>query len=294
MWFGRKRAAQDGTILAADGQKLDLVSSYKYLGVWIDSSLSFSEHLSLLHSKVKARLSFLYRNRSLFTASAKRSLLHLTVLSLFDHGDAIYRSACKGALERLNVLHHSAIRFETNAPYRTHHCDLYTLANWPPLEIRCNIHWLMLVFKALLGLTPPYLTQLLHLRPPTPHTHYTRSAPLILLNAPRAYSSLGHSSFQFAAADSWNQLQKYLQLRTFTAVSSFKYSHNKIHKVYLQLSQPKLSLILSRSPAPSLPSAIAVWYHVTLSYGCLVSLSIRHCCLSNQLSLCRCHCCMSN
>jgi len=27
MWFGRKRAAQEGTILTADGQKLDLVSS---------------------------------------------------------------------------------------------------------------------------------------------------------------------------------------------------------------------------------------------------------------------------
>ena len=74
----------------------------------------------------------------------------------------------------LNVLYHFAIRFATNAPHRTHHCDLYTLTNWPPLEIRRNIHWLMLLFKTLLGLTPPYLTQLLHLRPPPPphpHTH---------------------------------------------------------------------------------------------------------------------------
>lgn len=220
MWFGRKHDVHDGTILAADGHKLDLVSSYKYLGVWIDSSLSFAEHLSSLQSKVKARLSFLYRNRSSFTATAKRSLVQLTVLPLFDYGDVVYRSACKGALERLNVLYHSAIRFATNAPYRTHHCDLYTLANWPSLETRRNIHWLMMVFKTLLGLTPSYLTLLLHLRPAP--THNTRSAPLILLNAPRAHSSLGRSSFQVAAADSWNQLQKSLQLQTLTSVNSFK------------------------------------------------------------------------
>ena len=208
--------------MTADGQKLDLVSSYKYLGFWTDSSLSFTEHLSFLQSKVKTRLSFLYRNRSLFTATSKSSLVQLTVLPLFDYGDVIYRSASKGALERLNVLYHSAIRF---APYRTHHCDLYTLINWSPLEIRHNIHWLMLVFKTLLGLTPPYLTQLLHLHPPP--IHNTRSAPLILLNAPRAHSSLGHASFQVAAADSLNQLQKSLQLQILISVNSFKHVISK-------------------------------------------------------------------
>ena len=117
MWFGRKCASQTGTIVAADGQNLQLVSTYKYL--------------TKLQSKVKARLSFLYRNRSSFTTSAKLTLVQMTVLPLFDYGDVIYRSACKGALERLEVLYHSAIHFSTNAPYRTHHCELYALANLP-------------------------------------------------------------------------------------------------------------------------------------------------------------------
>ncbi|KAJ4922305.1 hypothetical protein JOQ06_021395, partial [Pogonophryne albipinna] len=68
-----------------------------------------------------------------------RDLEIMTVLPLFHYGDTIYRSACKGALDHLDVLYHSAIRFATN---RTHHCDLYSLANWPSLETRRNIHWL--------------------------------------------------------------------------------------------------------------------------------------------------------
>ena len=177
------------TIVAADGQNLQLVSTYKYLGDWIDSNLSFADHLTKLQSKVKARLSFLYRNRSSFTTSAKLTLVQMTVLPLFDYGDVIYRSACKGALERLEVLYHSAIHFSTNAPYRTHHCELYALANFPSLETRRNIHWLMVIYKTLLGLTPPYLIHLLHLRP-TP-LHNTHSATHILLNVPRAHSSMG-------------------------------------------------------------------------------------------------------
>ena len=144
----------------------------------------------------------------------------MTVLPLFDYGDTIYRSECKGGLDHLDVLYHSAIRFATNAPYRTHHCDLYSLANWPSLETRRNIHWLMFVYKTLLGLTPVYLTQLLQLRPPP--THNTRSATSILLKIPKAHTSFGRSAFQFAAADSWNIIQKSLKMKTFISPRTFR------------------------------------------------------------------------
>ena len=86
----------------------------------------------------------------------------MTVLPLFDYGDTIFRLASKGLLERLDVIYHSAIRFATNAPYRTHHCDLYSLLNWPSLETRRTIHWLTLVYKTLYGHTP-HLINLPHL-----------------------------------------------------------------------------------------------------------------------------------
>lgn len=50
---------------------------------------------------------------------------------MFDCGDVIYRSACKGVLQKLDVLYDSAIRFVTNAPFRTHHCTLYSSLHWP-------------------------------------------------------------------------------------------------------------------------------------------------------------------
>ncbi len=161
MWFSRKGATPPPAlnITTSTGTPLDQVSVYKYLGIWLDSTLSFSNHISNLQSKVKAKLGFLYRNRLTFTTSAKLTLINLTILPMLDYGDIIYRSACKGILSKLDTLYHSAIWFATNASFSTHHCTLYSLVQWPSLHTRRNMHWFTFIYKTLLGLTPPiYIT----------------------------------------------------------------------------------------------------------------------------------------
>ena len=152
------------------------------------SSLSTYQSYRL---KLNLDLGFLYRNRSSFTPAAKLTLIQMTILPMLDYGDINYRSAGKGALERLDVLYHLAIRFSTNAPSRSHHCTLYSSVNWSSLYTRPKIHWLMLIYKTLLGLTPPYLRYLLQ---PSSSTYNTGTASHILLKVPKV-----HTSFQFAA-----------------------------------------------------------------------------------------------
>ena len=117
---GKKKAPlPTGVIASSEGLELEVITSYKYLGVWLDGTLSISQHISKLQAKVQSRLGFLYRNRSSFTPAAKLTLIQMTNLPMLDYRDIIYRFAGKGALERLYVLYHSAIRFATNAPYMT-------------------------------------------------------------------------------------------------------------------------------------------------------------------------------
>ena len=126
MWSGKKNAPlPTGVITTSEGLELEVVTSYKYLGVWLEGTLSFSQHISKLQAKVKSRLGFLYRNRSSFTPAAKLSLIQMTILPILDYGDIIYRSAGEGALERLDVLYHSAIRFAPMLPIG-HIIALYT------------------------------------------------------------------------------------------------------------------------------------------------------------------------
>ncbi|CDR04496.1 unnamed protein product [Oncorhynchus mykiss] len=172
MWFGKKNVPlPTGVITTSEGLELEVVTSYKHLGVWLDGTLSFSQHISKLQAKVKFRLGFL--NPS-FTPAAKLTLIQMTILPMLDSGNVIYRSAGKGALEWLDVLYHSAIRFATNAPYRTHHCTLYSSVNWSSLYTRRKTHWLMLIYKTLLGLTPPEIPTaaiVLHIQQPFCQSH---------------------------------------------------------------------------------------------------------------------------
>ena len=102
------------------------------------------------------------------------------------------------------------ISFATNVPCRTHHCTLYSSVssvNWTSLFTCRKTHWLMLIYKNLLDLTPPYLRYILQ---HSSSTYNTRSASHILIKIPKAHTSLGRSSFQFAAASDWNELQQTL------------------------------------------------------------------------------------
>ena len=224
--FNRKNnTSSPPKIVCADNSELEFVKSYKYLGLWLDSSLSFSTHINNIQIKVKARLAFLFRNKASFTRSAKLTLVKMTILPIVDYGDTIYKMASKTALHKLDVLHHSAIRFATNAPFNTHHCELFKLVDWPSLQTRRLRHWLQFIYKTLLGKTPYYLSSLLHL---SRSTYRTRSSELIKLINPLTRTTFGRNSFHFAAAFDWNKIQDTLKLTAFISQSAFKQKLNYV------------------------------------------------------------------
>uniref|UniRef100_A0A8C7DT40 Reverse transcriptase domain-containing protein n=1 Tax=Oncorhynchus kisutch TaxID=8019 RepID=A0A8C7DT40_ONCKI len=222
MLFNRSLPAPTrlSNITTLDGSDLEYVDNYKYLGVWLDCKLSFQTHIKHLQSKVKSRIGFLFRNKASFTHAAKHTLVKLTILPILDFGDVIYKIASNTLLNKLDAVYHSAIRFITKAPYTTHHCDLYALVGWPSLHTRRQTHWLHVIYKTLLGKVPPYLSSLVTIASPTCST---RSSRYISLVTPKTNSFFGRLSFQFSAANDWNELQKSLKLETLISLTSFKH-----------------------------------------------------------------------
>lgn len=217
--FSRKPVTQTPlTITCMNGMALEYVKKYKYLGIWLDSSLSFITHINNLQTKVKARLAFLFRNKASFTYATKCTLVKMTVLPILDYGDIIYRMAPNTALKKLDTIYHSAIRFATNAPFHTHHCDLYKLG-WPSLHTRRLHHWFLFIYKTILGKTPLYLSSLLHA---VHNTYYTRSSNLIKFSTPPTSTTFGRNAFRFAAVYDWNILQNTLKLTSLIPISTFK------------------------------------------------------------------------
>lgn len=93
MWFGRKSNVQSCTfpnITTSNGTVLEQVPEYKYLGIWLDSCLSFSQHINRFQSKIQSKLGFLYRMRTSITSSVRKTLVQMTILPMLDYGDIIY------------------------------------------------------------------------------------------------------------------------------------------------------------------------------------------------------------
>ena len=79
---------------------------------------------------------------------------------------------------------------------------------------------LQVIYKSLLGKAPAYFSLLVTIAAPARSTRPSRDISLV---TPKANSSFGCLSFQFSAANDWNELQKSLKLETLTSLTSFKH-----------------------------------------------------------------------
>ena len=138
------------SIYTSDGKNIERVSSYKYLGIWIDDKLLFNVHIFNLIRKLKVKIGFYFRNKYNFTFHAKKKLVEATFLSVIDYGDILYMHAPSSILRRLDSVYHASLRFITNAKSLTHHCILYEMVGWTSLTIRRKQHWYIFIYKAML------------------------------------------------------------------------------------------------------------------------------------------------
>ena len=129
-------------LLTVQGIEIELVRSYKYLGILIDDNLSFKSHIDKLVSKLKLKLGFFFRNKSCFSFQVRKHLITATFLPLLDYGDLLFMNAPDQYLKKLDTVYHCALRFITGCSYQVHHCFLYAAANCPSLPVRRLSHWL--------------------------------------------------------------------------------------------------------------------------------------------------------
>ena len=206
-------------ILSLSGACIEQVTSYKYLGIWLDEDLSFKTHITDLAKKIKPKIGFLYRNRSCFSKVNRKRVIQATVMPILDYGDILYMHATDSVLKPLDAIYHSALRFITGANFRTHHCTLYTSVEWTSLTLRRKQHLTLFTYKALLGMLPLYLTELLN---PITSNHNTRSQDMILLKVPKTNTKLGDTAFRVYAPCIWNAYQVKLKLDVLVSFPIFK------------------------------------------------------------------------
>ena len=194
-------------------------TSVKNLGVIIDSELNFNTHINNVTKIAFFHLRNIARIRDYLSLDDAKTLIHAFVFSRLDYCNAILSGLPKKSTDRLQLVQNAAARVLTKTKMREHITPVLASLHWLPVAFRIDFKILLLVYKALNGLAPSYLSDCLPRYVPD---RLLRSSYADLLDPPPKmnYKKYGESAFCFYGPTAWNKLPLYL--RQAVSVDSFK------------------------------------------------------------------------
>ncbi len=199
-------------------------STVKNLGVILDSNLSFENHISNVTKTAFFHLRNISKLRNMLSVSDAEKLVHAFMTSRLDYCNALLGGCPASSINKLQIVQNAAARVLTRSRKYDHITPILQSLHWLPIKFRISYKILLLAYKALNGLAPAYLTNLLSRYNPT---RSLRSQNSGLLVVPRiAKSTKGGRTFSYLAPKLWNSLPE--NVRGSDTLSLFK-SRLKTH-----------------------------------------------------------------
>ncbi|GBM51565.1 hypothetical protein AVEN_145921-1, partial [Araneus ventricosus] len=148
--FCRKRSLHFDPELKLNSEIIPFMNEIRFLGVVFDKKLSFLPHVKQLRKKCEKSLNILKVLSTTAWGADRVSMLKIykaMILSKLDYGYTIYGSARKSVLQKLDPVHHTALRLCSGA-FRTSPVKrLYVDCCEPALEHRRQLLSLNYFFR---------------------------------------------------------------------------------------------------------------------------------------------------
>ena len=227
MIIGSKQRVKnfDQVDLNIQGQHIERVSQTKYLGVTIDSNITWSKHIETMYKRLSSKIGILRRIRHCVPKYCLVTIYNSFILPLFDYCDIIFDSADKKHLDKLQILQNRSARIILGAHRLSHREDMFKKLGWLSLQNRRKLHKAVMMYKVIRGLAPDYLNTSFKQRNQI-HTYQTRFSSHI--QKPIPYSKSILNSFQFSGANLWNSIPDHI--KTTESLDSFKLLYKKYLK----------------------------------------------------------------
>ena len=152
------------------------------------------------------------------TEESAKTLIHATVTSRLDYGNALLCGISEELLDKLQRIQNSAARIVTGAGKRDHITPILHKLHWLPIRSRIQFKILLWVYKALNNQAPKYILDLLT----TKNTcRNLRSSSENFLAVPKSYlKHAGDRAFSVYAPQCWNALAR--SIRNALSLQVFK------------------------------------------------------------------------
>ena len=194
------------------------VAHARNLGVIIDENLTMSRHVNQICKIGYYHLKNISAIRKNLDKKDTEKIIHAFISSTLDYGNALLYGTSQKNLNKLQVLQNSAARLIEKLRKHDHITETLIKLHWLPVKARIDFKILLLTWKALHGLSPPYIANLLD---PREEFRALRNPINSYLKVPKSNRvTLGGNSFSIVAPTLWNQLPQ--NIRTAQTETTFR------------------------------------------------------------------------
>ncbi len=169
-----------------------------------DSNICVDSHVSSICKTTFFHLKNISKLRPMLSMSNAEMLIHEFMTSMLDYCNALLGGCTARLINKLQMVQNAAARVLTRTRKYDHISLVMSTLHWLPIKHRIGFKILLITYKALNGLAPQYLSEILsHYSPP----HPLRSQNSGHLKVPRiSKSTAGGRSFFYLAPKLWNNL----------------------------------------------------------------------------------------
>ena len=161
MHFCNKRKLHPDPTLTVYNSQIPVVSQTKFLGVVFDSKLNFKAHIDYIRQKCGKAMNLLKVVAKMDWGADRSVLMGLYrsfVRSRLEYGCAVFSSACKSYLKKLEPIQNQGLRICLGAFRTSLMQSLYVEANEPPLYLRFDELCIQYAVILTIQLTMVFLT----------------------------------------------------------------------------------------------------------------------------------------
>ena len=187
-----------------DDSPLECTDTFKYLGVTINKTMTWGDHVEAISTKINQRLGLLKRISYLLPLETRITLYNSLVRPLFDYGDTIWGDKGNATLmNELQLLQNKAAKIILSLPSFYSSTEALKELCWPTLFKLRLFHRCVFVYKHVNGIIDfKFDTKLIS----DIHSYNTRGKSNFYL--PRVRRNYGKQRLLYQGLGEWNSLDK--------------------------------------------------------------------------------------
>ena len=167
-----------------------------YIGVVFDREMTLVEHVTTICKTCFLQLSNIAKIRDSLSQKDTEILVHEFISSKLDSCNSLLYGLPQSLIDRLQAVQNCAARLVTRSRKHDHITPILKQLHWLPVYSRIKYKILLLTFKALHGLAPSYITEIL--QPYKPSRSLQSSCRLLTIPSAKL-KKCGFRSFSFCS-----------------------------------------------------------------------------------------------